>query len=335
MNKLGLFWKVLLIMLTLSATCLASAFAWYMYDRRWGHNDYTEKFCRGLEKVYFHNGKVRVFNTQTNSYITPKLDWIANFDDSDSLTVFCYQGKRGYMGLYDGKIRIPAQYQSAWMFSEGLGAVIKDNKLGFINKLGKEAIPLQFPISPLSGTMIDYLFKQGLCTMINPSGKQGLINKKGEWVLQPEYEYIRNPINGYRVIKKNGKFGLLDSILNLKLPIKYDAINVANDGLVVASDGLQQKLAFDAKTVIDPFVYDEIDYLHFNSGKVDAEGEEILIKSDYLTYKVADKWGVMDKMGKVVIYARYCNINALTNDLFSCQIGDYWINLNAKGQIIY
>ena len=212
-----------------------------------------------MKKLYFHNGKVRVNNTQMDCYTTPKLDWIANFDDSDSLTVFCYQGKREYMSLYDGKIRIPAKYQAAWMFSEGSGAVIKDNKLGFINPFGNEVIPLKFSINPVPGTKIDYLFKLGLCTMINTSGKQGLINKKGEWVLQPQYDYIRNPEQGYRVITQNGIFGLLDSVLNLKLAIKYDAINVTHDGLVVVYDGISQKLAFDAKTVLDPFVYDELD----------------------------------------------------------------------------
>ncbi len=334
MKKLHLFWKIMLIVLPLSTTALFGLLSWYLYHRIYGESNRTETYSRGLEKIYYHKGTVRVKNTQTMKFTTPRLDWIANYDGSDSLIVFCYRCKRGYMSLYSGEIVIPAQYQSAWMFSEGLGAVIKDNKIGFIDSQGKEVIPFQFPVSPLPCKRVDFLFKQGLCPISNIRGKVGLINKKGEWVLQAEYDGITSPEQGYRVITKNRKSGLFDHSLHQVLPFEYDTIIIAEDGLIVAREGLQQKLALDAKTVINPFIYDEVNDIYYNSGKVNEEGDDIRIKSDYVAFKINGKTGLLDKNGKVVLKAKFDDITALSNDLFSCTIGGYQITMNAKGQEI-
>jgi len=123
-------------------------------------------------------------------------------------------------------------------------------------------------------------------------------------------------------------------LLRIKLPIDYDAITIEKDGFVISKDGLQQKLATDAQSIINPFMYDEVDYLHFNSGKVTAEGEDILVKSDYFAYTINEKYGLMDSKGKMILRAKFDDINALTNDLFSCKIGEHQITMNSKGEEI-
>lgn len=332
MKKIHLFWKVMLVVLPLSTTALFGLLSWNLYHRLYGESNHTETYSRGLEKIYYRNGTVRVMNTQTRKFTTPRLRWIANYDGSDSLIVFCCKCRRGYMSLYNGEIVIPAQYQSAWMFSEGLGAVIKENKIGFIDSQGKEVIPFQFRVNPLPGRRVDFLFKKGLCPILNTRGKVGLINKKGEWVLQPEYDNITSPGQGYRVVSKGGKSGLLDSLLHQVLPFEYDTIVIATDGLIVARGGLQQKLAFDAQTIVNPFLYDEVSDIYYHSGKVNEEGDDIQVKSDYMAFKINGKAGLLDKNGKVVLTAKFDDIAALSNDLFTCTIGGYQITMNAGGQ---
>jgi hypothetical protein len=332
MKKLNLFWKIMLIVLPLTTTAACGILSYKLFVRLYGRNGYTETLSRSLKEVYYRNGYVRVLNTQTRSFVTPKLDWITDADCDDSLTVFSYKGKRGYLSLYNGKITIPAQYQAAWLFSEGLGAVIKDNNLGFINSRGQVEIPFQFFINPVPGEKVDFLFKNGYCSMLNPHNKHGLINKKGEWVVQPDYDYIRNPKHGFRVITKDRKSGLLDSLLNMVLPVEYDAITIADDGLVVAKEGLQQKLSFDTQTVIHPFVYDGFSIIYYNSGQVNKKGEDIQLKSDYLTFGINSKIGLMDKNGKIILRALYNDISALANDLFSCKLGEHYVILNGQGQ---
>jgi hypothetical protein len=244
-------------------------------------------------------------------------------------------GKRGYVNRFIGELILPAQKDRAWMFSEGLGGVLKDNKLGFINIKGETVIPFQFPYDPVFEPKVDFLFKNGFCTATNSKGMHGLINKQGKWVLSPEYDYITNPVKGYRVVKRGDLYGVIDSMFNWTMPITYEWVKVTTTGFVVIQNDVQKLLAFDTRTVLQPAIYDQTNELHYNSHKVTKKGEDILVCSDYTAFCINEKWGVMDKKGKVVIKAQYSEITMLTDNLFSCQKGDYLIIVNVNGEVVH
>ena len=171
--------------------------------------------------------------------------------------------------------------------------------------------------------------------MTDSLGKHGLIDKTGIWLIEPQYDYVQNPEFGFRKVKRGEKYGLLDKNREWKFQVKYEDITVFKDGFLLFKDGIQQKIAADGTTVVLPFVYDETQELHYNSGEVTEAGEDILIKSDYMAFSIHEKWGLMDKVGKMVFTARYNNIKALSNDLFSCKIDDNWITLNTKGELVH
>lgn len=333
MKKLTNFKKAMLVLLLVSIVTIISFAAWHLYQRVYGAR-FTERYSIGLDKVFYRNYRIRILNTQTQKYITPEIEWITDYRSGDTLAVFRYKGKRGYLNLIEGKISIPAQYQAAWKFSEGLGAVVKDNKLGFINSSGEVIIPFKFHYTSLSAAKVDYVFKNGICAATDSNGKLGFINTKGEWVCKPQYDFVGNPVNGYRMVVIKSKAGVIDSLLQVKVPLEYDVITVTDDGFVVAKDGMQQKLAYDAQTVISPFMYDDFDYIYYNSGRVTEDGTDILLKSDFIVYKINDKQGLMDKTGKIVLKARFDDISALANDLFTCRTGGHRFTVNAKGEEI-
>lgn len=333
MKKLTTFKKVMLVLLLVLIIAILSFSAWHVHQRVYGAK-YTENYSIGLSKVFFRNYKIRILNIQTQKYTTPELDWITDSKSTDSMAVFCYKGKRGYMSLINGEITIPAQYQAAWKFSEGLAAVVKDHKLGFINSSGEVLIPFKFHFTRLSAAKVDYVFKNGICAATDSIGKLGFINTKGEWVSEPKYDYVGNAVNGYRMVVIKSKTGVIDSLLQIKVPLEYDDITVTIDGFVLAKDGMQQKLSFDLQTVINPFMYDDFDYIYYNSGKVTEDGNDILMKSDFVVYKINDKYGLMDKNGRIVLKARFDDISALANDLFTCRIGGHRLTVNAKGEEI-
>jgi len=335
MKKRSLFWKIVLIVLTFSVISVLVIICFKLYDQRYGIYDQKDYFSVQCDVVRLKNWKQRIINKNSGKYTTPKLDWIAKFHQNDTTTVFMAEGKRGYLDRVSGEVTIPAQYDRAWMFSEGLGGVLKDNKLGFINAKGAIVIPFQFPYDPNFDLKVDFIFKNGFCTASNSKGKHGLINNRGEWVITPQYDYITNPVKGFRIVRKNDLYGVMDSLCNLILPVRYDLIQVTKVGFVVVQNNTQQLLAFDAKTVLQPFVYGDMKELHYNSRQVTKDGEDIMIRSEYTAFNINEKWGLMDKNGKVVIKAQYSEIESLTNNIFTCQIGDYWITVNAKGEIIY
>ena len=81
---------------------------------------------------------------KTGKYTTPRLDWVADAPERDTLTVFSRKGKRGFLNVNDGRIVIEAQYDKAWVFSEGLAAVVKDKKIGFVNARNEVVLPFRY-----------------------------------------------------------------------------------------------------------------------------------------------------------------------------------------------
>lgn len=83
------------------------------------------------------------------------------------------------------------RYDQIDAFSEGLAAVHRDGKWGYINLKGEEVIPCQFPESYRVGQ-----FSEGVACVVDTSYKNdsalwnkrvGFINKKGEWVLEGDF----------------------------------------------------------------------------------------------------------------------------------------------------
>jgi len=335
MKRFGTFWKIVLLTFTVALVLITIYTGLRIYDRRFGACYWETSLNNDFRVVHYRDGRVRIFNNHTGRPTTPKLDWISTGQAHDSITVYRMGHKRGYINRMIGEIVIPAGFDHAWNFSEGLGAVVSGKRLGFIDSRGQVTLPFRFYYHGGQDKRVDFQFNEGYCTVYDSTGRQGLIDKKGRWVLQPEFDYVNNPVGGYRIVKKAGKYGVIDRQLNTVLPMVYDNISIWEDGFVVMKDGGQQKLALDAKMVLQPFIYDETAYLYYNSGKVNESGDDILLKSDYIGYRLDQSWGIMDKNGKVVARALYNEITALSNDLFSGRIGNSWISLDAKGKVVY
>lgn len=335
MKRKGLFWKIIVGIITALLIVIVTFLGIKLYKNKYGESWCREKIGYSSEKVFYNRGGVRIFNTTIQKYTTPKVDWIAIPEGKDTLTVFSEEGKRGYVNLLTGKIMIPEHFERAWLFSEGVAAVIQDNKLGFINTKGEIAIPFRFSYNPDIAPKIDFLFKDGYCTAPGENGKYGLIDKKANWILSPEYDYITNPVKGYRVVEKEKHYGVIGPKCQPVIPIQYNWIKVTNDGFLIMKDDIQYLLSFDGKNIIQPFVYDELNEIHYTSQQVTEDGSDITIRSDYTSFKMHDCWGVMDKNGKVIIPAQYSEITAINNDLFSCQKEGYTITINSKGAVVH
>lgn len=335
MKIFNLIWKIALIILAISFTALVAIIGWKVRDDNKGYT-WTESLSSDVEAVYHSKShKLRVRNVETGKFTTPKFDWVSSANKHDTTVVFKYKGKRGYLDRFTGEITIPARYDKAWKFSEGLGGVVKDGKLGFINSTGEVLIDFNFTYNRDWTQRVDFLFKGGFCTAIDSLGRQGLIDKRGKWVLSPEYEYINNPVMGYRIVCDNNRYGVLDSTLNWVCVVENDWIEICEDGFMVTCGGTRKLLAFDGSTVIYPFMYDNVYSLPYNSWVLDEHGEYMQLKSDYMAYTIGSKYGLMDKNGKVISKAIYNDIDAISNHIFKCQIGDEWITVNAKGEVIY
>ena len=99
-----------------------------------------------------------------------KYDWKNEY--YEGLERVSLNGKLGFIDK-TGKEVIPIKYDDAWNFLEGLAMVKLDKKYGFIDKTGKEVIPIKY----------DYAegFSEGLA-QVKLNNKWFYINQKGECV---------------------------------------------------------------------------------------------------------------------------------------------------------
>ena len=311
-----------------------------LYEDAYGRDYWDRILSESVTLHSFSDNKWRVYNRQACEYTTGKLNWVSEAPDTDSLAVYALPGKRGYININTGHIIIDAEandYRKAWVFSEGLAAVMKDGKIGFINANNEVVIPFQFDYTDKC-RMYDfgYLFHNGYCIMTNNDGDLGLIDKSGNWVVEPSYDEIRSPQEwGYRVIVNDGKYGILDSTCNAVYLVEYDNINILPDGFILNKDGRKWQVDLSGN-IIQPFIYDGTYYLNYPVG-YNENGDIQYAFADYLKYEVAGRYGIMNRItGQAITPAIYSDINMLSQEIFEVQDSESfdWYLIDTAGNIV-
>ena len=259
-----------------------------------------------LVAIKEEDGNITIKNTETGEITAEKIkfDWTSS-SPNDSLGVFCADGKRGYYNSYTGKIVVPAQYRRAWIFSEGLAAVQKNGMIGFINRKGDVVIPFRYPYhgNPLS----DFVFENGHCIVADTTGKCGVINRKGEWIIQP----------------------------------KYDNIDAYEEYVIASSAGVRKQLTYEEK-VINSFVVDNIRALTYTEQEryENREGEIVYLDKEIQTgmfsYSVGGRCGLMDANCKRLTEPLYSRIIAVNKNMYRALLLDSYseVILNGRGEVM-
>lgn len=252
------------------------------------------------------DGKVSIKNSTTGVVTIKdvKLDWTLR-SRNDSLAVFCSENKRGYYNMYTGEIAIPAQYRRAWVFSEGLAAVQKNGNIGFIDHKGNVVIGFLFPYH--GNPLTEFVFDDGHCVVANTEGKCGVIDRKGQWLIQPEYDTV-NAFREYAIVSKSG----------VSLQVSYD-------GRVLNSFVLDSvyELTFD-------------EYERYENREGEIEYAEKTVQTGLYAYCVGGRYGLMDGNCHRLTEPLYGSIRAVNRNMFRATLLDGWseVILNAKGDVM-
>lgn len=319
-----------------------SLYVYSCYDNeygRWYWDDHM--LSKSTEARGFRDDTYRVYNYRAGKYTTPKVNWVKwDTEGTDSIAVYAIPGKRGFIDVNTGEIIIDAEtnnYRKAWVFSDGLAAVMKDGKIGFINAQNEVVIPFKFDYSDECRMWnFGYLFHDGYCIMTNKDGDLGLIDKSGKWVVEPAYDEIWAPHeSGYRIIVNDSKHGVLDSMGNVVYPAEYGYVDVLSDGFILTKGGKKWQVDFDGNTV-QPFMFDGTYYLNYPVGYNEC-GDIQYAFADYLKYEVMNRYGIMNRItGKPITLALYSDINMLSKELFEVQDPESydWYLVDTNGNVI-
>lgn len=216
---------------------------------------------------------------------------------------------------------------------------------GFINTDGEIVIPL----------MIDnaYDFKYGYAN-VEIKDKKGLINKSGEYVIEPIYEGIKQ-ISGDIVAIKKDKWGIigLDGTVYSECiydDIKYCCSASEIDFFIVSKNG-KYGLINKKNDIILDFLYNDIiehstNYFFLNKGstwtlvnintnqQIQFNNEKFPGYNNTFKKKKEELWGVIDKEGNWIVEPIYEQVDDFNEGYVALKLDGLWGYADSNGEII-
>ena len=324
----------------------------HCYDPDCIHSEFLGK------NIYYHNiddGRGYVFNSKTEEKILRHVTWISKPKDNDSLICFCDGKKRGYFSKNSGKVVIPAKYNHAWVFSDGLASVDDNGTINFIDGTGQVVIDNVAPYVP---KMDGLFFYGGYCVVDDNCGEiTNLIDKNGKIVLPQEYSSIQSvPDCGLWIVRKDELQGVYDKDFRVLIPLSDCSVWVQEGTIrqtlpnhTVRNYSLSGELMSDfyvAHVRMLEYAKDEILYRRVQAEEFD-DNDELVNIPQYETYHptatarlrayvAGDLYeGLMTADGHVVTMPLYKDIEAIGPDLYLCETtNDDRLILNGKGEIV-
>ncbi len=268
-------------------------------------------------------------------FIQDYIDYNTDF----TYTIYYENDKFGYKE--GDKIVIPAQYDRAYIFSEGLARVEINDKYGFINKTGKVVIPLKY--DDAEG------FSEGLAK-VRFNKKCGFINKKGKEVIPLKYDFVREFTGGLALVRLNDKEGFINKLGDVVISLKYDHVFPFKEGMApVKLDnkwGYVNKYGEEVISIYYDFAKGFSEGLasvekNGKWGFINHKGEEVIplkyddadyFSENLVTVNISGKSGCINKSGEEVIPLKYDNFFGFTEGLSPVLLDGKWGVINKLGE---
>lgn len=322
-------------------TCMIGK-AWYreFYERPYHRADHqcisaNLTFCKPSDS----DKPGWIQNIKTGEVITKDIDWISISADEDSLMVFSRKGKRGYINRFSGEISIPAQYDKAWIFAEGVAAVAEKDSVYFINHDGQPINGKKFRYNAKNR---GYVYHCGHCAIAVDGGMMGLIDLDGNWAVSPDYDWIVSECKNYWKMRKGGsQTGLWYAFNDKAEPVTdtgYHNLEISEDlGIVVTlPNHLQTAYGFDG-TRSENFMVRDIEEMTYNKPEWDENGDREVGITTLMRYRTPDGHeGLCTTGGDIITEPLYWSIQPIDRDTYLCSYKDTQagVIINSKGEIV-
>ena len=257
--------------------------------------------------------------------------------------------KNSMVELTSEFIQSVQQYDELSPFFEGMAAVRKGGRWGFINTKGENIIACSYDEV--------HNFKDGI-SIVYKDSKHGLLNTKGEELFMGEYDDIRYFGNNLIGVRKGGKYGFIDIHGKEILPFKYDGCDGCGDADVVSvRQGQKYGLINLTGEEVFPCKYDFIPYNGFNNGIsivknhekfgcINTKGEELVpcvydkaqnFLSGWVLLKRENKEEIVNAKKKYVdmsLFEQFSRVLPASEKLFKVRREDQWGYADENGNIV-
>lgn len=304
-------------------------------------------FKYGIAKIqradglYFYvdiNGKnISRFNQNGMEYV--RYFYWAN-DFNDDVTVIKGNKENDYYSIVDKNGNIVADYLFYdWVsgFENGFAKIEENKKYGLIDKSGKVVVTPKY----------DEIYEFDGLYYVKLNKKKGVLNKNFKEIIKPIYDDILTVSPDFFQVESAGKFGIIDINGIERIDTKYEKIYFLDNFFIVEINGKDGVLSLNGSEII-PAKYEKITVLDKGLicvedkkkfGAFNLKGEEIVpIKYDNLSYNdgvfvvsLANKWGFIDKNGKVLVPPKYDKAGNFKEGLVPVFSNIYWGFVDKNG----
>jgi len=255
----------------------------------------------------------------------------------------------GYKNM-DGDWAIEPQFDSAGYFVEGLAPVSLSGQFGFIDETGQMVIEPQFTVAnafieglalvntaPLDAEQVNlaYIdptgqpvidasafqtagdFSEGLA-MVMVNGQFGFIDKTGQVVIEPQFNFAYSFSEGLAAVEMNRQFGFIDQTGQMVIEPQFDFAHNFSEGLAAVT--VNNRMGFIDETgqmIIEPTLVYALDF---------AEG---LAFAD-----TGDQTGFINQTGALVIEGDFNFADTFSEGLAAVEINGQYGYIDTTGQIV-
>ena len=256
-----------------------------------------------LPDIYFaykkNNGKPEVFNLSPEKMERkPSIPY--------DVTLVGEYGNQSFMD-YQGHIvagpfqnvRVCGDLQTS-LFPEGLAAVVRNNKIGFIDMQGNVKIPFKFYYSEFwfnFTSLSSCIFSEDYAAMMNSGKKWGYIDHAGNVAIPYEYDRTFPFHKGSALVAKGNLLGMIDKNDKVILPFEFEN-GVFSGNVYVMCQNNKWGVYSPQGECITPCQYEQL----------------ITFFEGYATVVKDGKEGLINEQGQVVVP---CEYKSVLYDIFS------------------
>lgn len=304
--------------------------------------DWAGSFSDG--RAYFEIGDRYGYLDRSGSEIVV-LDCDSASSFQEGMAYISVDGKYGFINT-DGEIVIPLVYDDVSYFESGMAKVRTGSKFGIIDTTGKKIIPIIYDMVEIRTGFINTRSDQiNRCYNIN-----------GQLLLE-NYEWVNSDINEYNRFLKyqsNGKRGLIDRQGNIIIPPEYDWITVIPPlNMICLRQGDQEWLASESGEMLTSVKYDNISFNPPYDAAVVQVGEKygllnladlseaapiiydsLSVVNNKALYMLNGKQGVMNSNGEIIVPSQDEYIYLFSNEYMAFIKKDKYCLVNPAGEPI-
>jgi hypothetical protein len=228
---------------------------WTLYDESWTvlKDNFKAKDILDYEQGLAHyeiKWPVHGFLDLSGDVVGPPMDYGGTPFHGDGLILKRTKNQLyGFVNL-SGEWVVPPEYEDALKFVDGFAHVRKNKKEGVIDKKGNWAIPPEYDkISGHSGGFSDGLIN------VKKDGKWGYFDENGKKVIDFMFDEAEEFVGGSAIVRLNSLYGLIDKSGDFIVEPVYEGFvrpkHESPDLIAVAKEGKMGFIDRNGNVVID------------------------------------------------------------------------------------